>query len=1859
MTSYKLIWGLPLLGLPPALGKALLRELSQDVACHFEHCSPDPIRHITALRRHCRIRCINALCSLFPGSTVATLETLVVSATAPTLPTDQQQLYSCFVPLVAQALWNRHATRLTPTHCFHTRALLWNLNSFAPPAECVPNSQGVDSYNNKLRYITSALKRGPVLLVETKWKSEHAGRYRQSLPGTFIAATPAVEGPSGGASGGAAIIMPTHNRVAPMVPLELVPGFAAGIEVNDLQSPVLWVVCYFRPGTQLTILRALHAALAKRQFPGRLYVGCDLNRADQRHPYEWELFKHQFGLVDVAPDLPTYSVDSNTVSCLDRWLLCDLAVLQQRMLPKIITSRRGGPGQHSRVYLRITRVKTPSAQATFQCIPAKALSPGTQQGQDLMRRLRRAIVPFFCDPVPQGTDTPDSGPATDPLIGNCTIPPHLAGIAWGAVKAAAWTWWRSQAYAAPDSYGKAYHVLRKAASQQGAVVQVPCWAVALLNAKLKLPMPLLGLPKHADGQTVSLASAELRRALHVDDLEELHQQSYHKQPAPYDKLLHHPKPSPIWQRLKTLAPVQGTSLTHLIRTDGTHAVTAPEVEEEVRSTRPFWLLPPPPLCPQLLAVLPEYTTLSTSMEHVALPAASEFIQVVRNSGDSATGTDGVPYGAYRLIDVHTSHLLASFLSALFVCPTQVSSPNPLLVWIPKADAGPRADNWRPLGMPSTFHRMLAAGVYFHIVRSLPGLLHPSQALLNQFREPQGNYSDAQEFLKGGERKRTRLGGVLLTDFVKAFELVNPDWIIAVLIARRAPLWLLTYVRYLLYGRRVVPKIHGTLLEALKVLVGVDMGSAMSPLLFCIALDPLLVYLNRIPRVIGVRAYMDDNQIWGSCPSGSVEWLQIVEATVQKLHTAGLQVTQHTCCVFFASPCQSDSPSCGDSSWRRAASSFLDQRPLACVAHTAAGTAISREQLLGIAAKSDPQLLASLLRQKCKCKTKCSWLPDRPLSPDEIVNLDDTLWGARILSAEAQVLGLQLCAPYGTGLSAAVVRTAVFGAAHIAKTFQKGHLKATARTRLLKQAITPLPQQTKAYTAWIQSVTYYAASVTRPPAAFRQDLYRLYSSLIFNLHWLQAEHAHAVLRLLRIASGPTPGAALDLATIGYAFRRYTPSALALTPGAVPQHLRTRVISVIKKAQPYASPEEWRTLVDEIHATDAAHMHLLPKVMRRIKVIIQQGEEHAALTYLLKRSGKSFPTYIQPLPRWLALAECSVRLVPPHARIALVRWWLRAEADDAQLFRGTNLPVPPFCGICQGTSPATSYPWGKTQYGICSAHPDYKYMWRHQSLAALDAWLEANLGGFDDPDLDQPDMLPEPEPPLPVCVFCRQGPNTLEHLQRFCNVTLSILSAALGRYACYTDWYPEADFELVIVAHTVHAIRRELLARHAYSGGRAQHRIFVLPGDTLALVTRIVAEISAALPAHWERSPLLLSPAATANSCSGEFYHARAVPKPHFSPEVVPRHSTKHMQIVTIRRVAPGTQLLFTHARDYPWKGAFAGEQWLPPPRPVGNSRPTCRLMPATCACGGKGWLVTCDTIMTQGAPLTIAPAAITAWDIPQNPCSQQQLPREEDVSVPPVADKLDGDGGSAPVVDTVHLILQFDGSCRRPGGALPCAGAGVVAWLLTNDSVHIVEHAAIPLPEATNAQEAEAGGASAAVAIAVKLVPKLSPTHIEFQGDNKGVVGYWTGHSRFRHLRINNLLVQAREVSLFQLPHAKWAYIPRECNGTADHLAGLASQLVQTARDEDTADHLAPFSPLNCTTLQLVHVTGQTAAAWSVDHTAPFVLPELSDASSWHAVALLQRYFPRGYTVPCVSLRDCAPDSQRCPPSCAVRPAHKA
>ncbi len=98
---------------------------------------------------------------------------------------------------------------------------------------------------------------------------------------------------------------------------------------------------------------------------------------------------------------------------------------------------------------------------------------------------------------------------------------------------------------------------------------------------------------------------------------------------------------------------------------------------------------------------------------------------------------------------------------------------------------------------------------------------------------------------------------LLADLSKAFERVNPHWILRLLRIERAPRWAITYTRFILFHRRVTHKVQGRLLPSRTILQGVDMRRSFSVFLFCFAMDPPLHFLNQIPRVLAVEAYVDD------------------------------------------------------------------------------------------------------------------------------------------------------------------------------------------------------------------------------------------------------------------------------------------------------------------------------------------------------------------------------------------------------------------------------------------------------------------------------------------------------------------------------------------------------------------------------------------------------------------------------------------------------------------------------------------------------------------------------------------------------------------------------------------------------------------------------------------------------------------------------------------------------------------------------------------------------------------------------------------------------------------------------------------
>jgi len=148
-----------------------------------------------------------------------------------------------------------------------------------------------------------------------------------------------------------------------------------------------------------------------------------------------------------------------------------------------------------------------------------------------------------------------------------------------------------------------------------------------------------------------------------------------------------------------------------------------------------------------------------------------------------------------------------------------------------------------------------------------------------FKEPQKAVTAIHNILDG-----TSLACALLADLSKAFERVNSHWILELLRIRQAPRWLVVYTKFILFNRRVTHKVQGRFLPSRVILQGVDMGRSFSVYLFCLAMDPLFVYLNRIPGVISVQGYVDDTTIIGNAQHP--DWFTAAADCYSDLASAG-------------------------------------------------------------------------------------------------------------------------------------------------------------------------------------------------------------------------------------------------------------------------------------------------------------------------------------------------------------------------------------------------------------------------------------------------------------------------------------------------------------------------------------------------------------------------------------------------------------------------------------------------------------------------------------------------------------------------------------------------------------------------------------------------------------------------------------------------------------------------------------------------------------------------------------------------------------------------------------------------------------
>ena len=304
------------------------------------------------------------------------------------------------------------------------------------------------------------------------------------------------------------------------------------------------------------------------------------------------------------------------------------------------------------------------------------------------------------------------------------------------------------------------------------------------------------------------------------------------------------------------------------------------------ATRKFWFQPPVKYDPEWTDYLEQYKAQAQPWPHVPPPGAEDLIRTVLATNDSSPGPDGIPYAAWRLHPGVSSDAMITHLND--ICRSSVPPPCSVQAWIPKAKMGPTADNFRPLGMPSTFERVIDGSIATVMTRAIAPLLHPSQTVLNLFRELQSAVQSVQSVLD-----QDAPCTCLSLDLSKAFERINPYWILQILSACKAPWWIIMYTRHILLFRRCRHKVQGKLLPSKMIVTGVDMGRSFSVLLFCVAMDLVLTYLNRIPGMLAVQGYADDITMVGDTIAG-MQWLSDAWQVCTRLRSAGIQIDEHHC-----------------------------------------------------------------------------------------------------------------------------------------------------------------------------------------------------------------------------------------------------------------------------------------------------------------------------------------------------------------------------------------------------------------------------------------------------------------------------------------------------------------------------------------------------------------------------------------------------------------------------------------------------------------------------------------------------------------------------------------------------------------------------------------------------------------------------------------------------------------------------------------------------------------------------------------------------------------------------------------------------
>jgi len=259
------------------------------------------------------------------------------------------------------------------------------------------------------------------------------------------------------------------------------------------------------------------------------------------------------------------------------------------------------------------------------------------------------------------------------------------------------------------------------------------------------------------------------------------------------------------------------------------------------------------------------------------------------------GNDGLTVGLYQACWKEIKEpLLNSLREGLKEGGLSVSQKQSVIRLIPKKDRDPvKIKNWRPISLLNVDTKIYAKIIAERLKKQLVKIISPEQLAYVKGRSIHDGNRLINQVISEIEKNKRSKGSVLAIDFSKAFDTLDHDHLWKTLEAMGCGEKLISMIKTLYNGAESAVINNGTTTSYHPVKRSTRQGDPLSPILFAIALEPLLLQIKKVINgvktpggVAKISCYADDLTLF---ISGKEDLDYVLEILRKFAETSGLEI----------------------------------------------------------------------------------------------------------------------------------------------------------------------------------------------------------------------------------------------------------------------------------------------------------------------------------------------------------------------------------------------------------------------------------------------------------------------------------------------------------------------------------------------------------------------------------------------------------------------------------------------------------------------------------------------------------------------------------------------------------------------------------------------------------------------------------------------------------------------------------------------------------------------------------------------------------------------------------------------------------